>query len=117
MLSRVGSAIFMSCVFAPDTANPIGMPHPSTSMLLFVPDFALSVGFGPVLFPPERGLRHRGVHRLPLPVYPVRRVVLEEALPPHALEDARLPPLLEPVVDRALPPPGSGVAPSTGIQS
>ena len=103
MLSSVGSASFMSCRFAPETASPTGVPLPSTSMLLFVPDLALSVGFGPVLFPPEGGFRHRRVHRLPLPVYPLRCVVLEEALLPHPLEDALPSPLLEPVVDGALP--------------
>ena len=61
MLSRVGSASFMSFLFAPPTVTPRGIPFPSTSRLLFVPDFALSVGFGPVLFPPERRLRHRAM--------------------------------------------------------
>ncbi len=81
----------------------MGTPYPSTSMLLFVPDFALSVGLGPVLFPPERCLGHRGVHRLPLPLDPLHLIIVQEALSPHLSEDSCLPPLLEPVMDGALP--------------
>lgn len=49
----------MSCRLVPSsTVTAIGTPLPSTSKLCFVPDLALSVGFGPVLFPPKRSLCH-----------------------------------------------------------
>src|SRR3972149_6359228 len=76
MLSRVGFVSFISCLFAPSTASPTGMPLPSTRRLRFVPDFRLSVGLGPVYFSPERRFGHRSIHRLPLPVKPFLRVIL-----------------------------------------
>jgi len=55
MLSSVGFMSFMSCLLAPATVSPMGMPWPSTRRLRFVPDLRLSVGFGPVLFSPQGG--------------------------------------------------------------
>src|SRR5712691_3061526 len=53
MLCSVALVIFMSCLLAPSTHTPSGTPLPSTRILRFVPDLALSVGFGPVLFSPR----------------------------------------------------------------
>ncbi|AFU57847.1 hypothetical protein Ngar_c09050 [Candidatus Nitrososphaera gargensis Ga9.2] len=97
MLSSVSAAAFMSCVLAPSTTTPMGTPLPSTRRLLLVPDLALSVGFGPVLFSPEGRFCHHAIHRLPFPVDSFLYVVFQQALDPHAPEHTSLPPLLEPV--------------------
>ena len=76
MLSSVGFVSFMSCLLAPATVSPMGMPWPSTRRLRFVPDLRLSVGFGPVLFSPKGGLGDRRVNRLPTPLQPFLGVVL-----------------------------------------
>lgn len=54
MLAIVSRASLKSTRFAPATASPSGIPADSVITLLFVPDLALSVGFGP-LFPPPKG--------------------------------------------------------------
>ncbi len=43
MLCSVALVIFMSCLLAPSTDTPSGTPLPSTRILRFVPDLALSV--------------------------------------------------------------------------
>jgi hypothetical protein len=48
--------IFMSCLLAPTTDTLTGNPLPTTNILRLVPDLLLSVGFGPVLFPPRGAL-------------------------------------------------------------
>src|SRR5438132_8263773 len=68
MFLSVGSASFMSCLFAPATATARGIPFPSTRMLLFVPDLDLSVGFGPVLGILSEGGRY-GKHDPPKPIF------------------------------------------------
>ncbi len=78
MLSSVGFVSFMSCLFAPSTASPMGMPLPSTRRLRLVPDFRRSVGLGPVYFSPKRSLRHRSIHSLPFPVKPLLGIVFPQ---------------------------------------
>src|SRR5436190_24187193 len=86
MLARVASTSFMSLRLAPAAASPIGTPRPSVKSERLAPLLPRSVGLGPVLFPPERGFRHRPVHRLPLPVDPDLQVVLDQARPPELAE-------------------------------
>src|SRR5215831_19702266 len=102
MLWRVASTSFMSWRLAPSTASPTGMPSASTSRLRLAPFLPRSVGLLPVFFPPEGRLGHAPVHRQPLPVQPLQRVVLLQPVLPELLEDAGLGPLLEAAVGRAL---------------
>src|SRR3712207_66801 len=99
MAAKVRSVSFMSCRLAPSTLRPMGSPCPSVNNERLVPCLPRSVGFRPVLSPPQRGLRHRSVQRLPLPVDPDSGVELQQAHPPELLKDARLAPLHEAVVD------------------
>ena len=70
MLCSVALVIFMSCLLAPSTDTPSDTPLPSTRILRFVPDLALSVGFGPVLFSPKRRFCNHSIHSLPFPIDP-----------------------------------------------
>src|SRR4051794_29580150 len=107
MLSSVASTSFMSLRLAPSTANPTGMPSPSTSRLRLAPSLPRSVGFLPVFFPPEGCFRHAPVHRQPGPVNPFPVVVGHQARLPQVLEDSLLNPALEAVV-------GGGAGAETG---
>src|SRR5437763_16813996 len=98
MLSNVSSTIFMSGRLAPSTANPIGMPWPSTSRLRLVPRLARSVGFLPVFFPPERRLGHATVHAQKGPVDALQIVVGHQPRLPQCQKDAGAHPLLETVM-------------------
>jgi hypothetical protein len=72
----------------------------STSTLRLVPDWARSVGWGPVFFPTQRRLGHRPVPTLPGPVQPLQFVIhFQSALPPFQ-EHPRLRPFLKPPVGR-----------------
>src|SRR5688572_9181947 len=87
MLSKVSSTNRMSCVLAPLTTTPNGMPSPSVSNERFVPDLPRSVGFGPVFFPTERSLRHGSVDALPVPLDAFEFVVFLQGHPPDPCED------------------------------
>ena len=65
----------ISMLLIPSTHTPSGTPLPSTRILRFVPDLALSVGFGPVLFSPKRCLCDNAIHSLPFPVYSISSIV------------------------------------------
>src|SRR5712692_8405667 len=95
MLSSVSCSNRWSLRFAPATTTPSGTPRPSTRRLRFVPRLLRSVGFGPVLFPPERCLRHRPVHRLIRPLNLPQFVVFLQAQRPELLEYPCLGPFLE----------------------
>ena len=101
MLSNVGFVSFISCLFAPSTTSPTGMPLASTRRLRFVPDLRLSVGFGPVDFSPKRRLGHRRVNSLPPPIKLLLGVVRRQSRLPELFEDACFTPFLEAVVDCA----------------
>ena len=101
MRSRVSATILLSCVLAPQTDSPIGRPFPSVSRLRFVPCLARSVGLGPVFFPPERGLGHRSVHRLPFPVQSMQIIEFLQGFRPQFLEDSPLHEHLEVSMDCA----------------
>src|SRR5438270_9385519 len=102
MLSSVASTSFLSCRLAPSMASPSGMPLASTSRLRLAPSLPRSVGFLPTFFPPERGFRHRPVHRQPVPIDPLQRVVFLQADSPQPEEDTGLGPFLEAAVGRTL---------------
>jgi len=100
MLSRVSRASLKSLRFAPATTTASGTPLASVSKLRLVPPLALSVGLGPVFFPPEGRLGHRAVHRKPAPVHAHELVVVGQRRHPRTLEHARLGPLDEPSMRR-----------------
>src|SRR5262249_26330400 len=85
---------------APPTASPTGTPLPPARVLRLAPLLALSVGLGPVFFPPERRLGHAPVHAQPPPVDALQGVVPQEAALPQPQEGPVGDPLLEPVVGR-----------------
>src|SRR3984957_4195056 len=99
--SRVAANSVRSGRLAPATVMPMGIPPPSVCTLRFVPDLLRSVGFGPVISPPERRLGHAAVHALPTPVHAHRLVIRGEGRRPGVLEHARLFPLTKVVVERA----------------
>jgi hypothetical protein len=86
------------------------MPLASVNTLRLVPRFARSVGFGPVLFPPERRFGHRPVHRKPIPVDANQRIVLQQTALPDLQEHARLDPFLKSSMG------GRGRAQTGGVQ-
>src|SRR5688500_12181748 len=88
MLSKVSSTKRMSCVLAPLTAMPMGIPAPSVSNDRLVPDLARSVGFGPVFPPSERSLGHRPIDALPLPLNTLKFVILLQRHAPKVSEDS-----------------------------
>src|SRR5262249_9150013 len=94
---------------APATTAPTGTPRASVRILRLTPFLPRSVGFGPVFFPPERGLAHRPVHGQPRPVDAHEVVVLQKARLPELQEDAGLNPLLEAVVGRRAGADAGGV--------
>src|SRR5512135_834285 len=100
-LANVRQTSHLSCVLAPEIATPSGTPRPSVSSDRLVPRMARSVGLGPVFPPTERGLGHRPVDRLPLPLDPSQFVILVQGDPPEVSEDALGGPLLEVVVQSA----------------
>src|SRR4051812_22939516 len=101
MLSRVVSTSAMSGRLAPATSNPIGTPPPSAKRDRLVPILARSVGFLPVFFPPEGGLRHGPVEALPRPLDAEHAVVLVQAPRPEGADHAPLLPPLEVAVQAA----------------
>lgn len=100
-LSSVSRTSRMSGVLAPLTAAPNGTPAPSVSTLRLVPRLARSVGFLPVFFPPERGLGHGSVQRLPLPIDPLEVLVFLEGDGPQLAEEALFDQPLEIAMDGA----------------
>ena len=98
MLCSVALVIFMSCLLAPSTDTASGTPLPSTRILRFVPDLALSVGFGPVLFFPKRCFCNHAIHSLPFPINPSFFIVHDQSIDPHSLENTSLSPFLESVM-------------------
>ena len=52
-----------------------------------MPCLARSVGFGPVLSPPQRSLGHGSVQRLPLEIQAFVDLKLQQARPPELPED------------------------------
>src|SRR5438552_11915912 len=86
----------LSGVFAAVIANPIGTPPPSVRTWRLVPDFARSVGFGPVFFPAQRRFVERGVGRLPRPLQALGGVIVLQQQAPHRFPDSLLSPALEP---------------------
>src|SRR4051794_23525097 len=100
MLWIVSLSSLKSLRFEPATHRPIGTPPPSLSRLRLVPCLPRSVGFLPTFFPPERGLGHRPVHREPLPIDPVERVVFGQPDLPQFQEHAGFAPLLKAPVRR-----------------
>src|SRR3954471_14105418 len=101
MASIVSRSSRWSFTLAAASTAPRGPPSASTSTLSFVPFFPRSVGFLPTFFPPEAGLAHPPVGRLPPPVHGPQLVALPDQLGPDALHDAAPGPALEPVVDGA----------------
>src|SRR5512135_171388 len=97
-LAKVRHTSHLSWVLAPETATPKGTPRPSVSSERLVPDLARSVGLGPVFPPTERGLGHRPVQALPLPLDALQFVVLVQGDAPEVSEDPLGGPLLEVVV-------------------
>ena len=80
----------------------MGMPPPpSTSRLLLAPCLPRSVGFLPVLFPPERRFGYCPVHGKPVPVDPSQFIILAQAPLPDLQEHSRFAPLLEPSMGAA----------------
>ena len=75
-LSPVSFPHFRSGRLAPATTQPTGTPWPSVSRLRLTPLLARSGGLGPVVFPPERGLRQRPGHAQPAPIQPLQLVNL-----------------------------------------
>src|SRR5215212_306089 len=100
MLSMASRSSLKSLRFDPSTNKPIGTPPPSLNRLRLVPCLPLSVGFLPTFSPPERGFRHRPVHREPRPIDPVKRVVFGQSYLPELQEHAGFAPLLEAPVRR-----------------
>src|SRR5512147_2344080 len=109
MLSMVSRISLWSLRLAPSTATPIGTPAASVRTLRLTPSLPRSVGFLPVFFPPERGLGHGPVHRLPPPSDPLQPVVLGQAELPEPGEHPGLGPLLEPAVGRGVGADAGGV--------
>ncbi len=68
------------------------------SRLRLTPLLPRSVGFLPVLSPPERCLRHRSIHAQPVPVDALQFIKLLDTGVPELQEDACLDPLLEAVM-------------------
>src|SRR5215203_398940 len=95
MLLSVGSSSRLSCVLAPSTATPRGTPAPSVKTERFTPDFARSVGFGPVFFPAQRRFGQRPVDALEVPLNALQIVVLQERHVPQLAKHAALGPLLK----------------------
>src|SRR5688572_16515915 len=104
MLSKVSSTRRMSCVLAPLTAMPKGIPAPSVSNDRLVPDLPRSVGFGPVFPPTERSLRHGPVDALPFPLDAFEFVVFLQGQLPEFGEDALCDQQLEVAVQAASRP-------------
>src|SRR6188472_900759 len=98
MFCSVALVIFMSCLLAPSTDTPSGTLLPSTRILRFVPDLALSVGFGPVLFSPKRCFCNHAIHSLPFPIYSSFCIVHGQSIHPHSLENTSHSPFLESVM-------------------
>src|SRR5262249_53495872 len=90
----------MSGVFAPVIVMAIGTPPPSVRMWRLVPDFARSVGLGPVFSPTERRFVQRSIGRLPRPLQALGRVIVLQEQAPHRFPDALLDPPLEAAVHR-----------------
>src|SRR5947199_7293360 len=97
--SSSSASAALSGVLAAVIANPIGTPPPSVRTWRLVPDFARSVGLGPVFFPAQRSFVERGVGRLPRPLQALGRVVVLQQQAPHRLPDPLLHPALEPPMD------------------
>src|SRR2546428_7645574 len=98
--SSSSASAVLSGVLAAVIANPIGTTPPSVRTWRLVPDFARSVGLGPVFFPAQRGFVERGVGRLPGPLQPLRRVIVLEEQTPHRLPDTAVDPALKAAMDR-----------------
>src|SRR5437867_10648275 len=94
--SSSSASAVLSGVLAAVIANPIGTPPPSVRTWRLVPDFARSVGLGPVFFPAQRGFVQGGVGRLPRPLQALGRVIVLQQQAPHRLPDPLLHPALKP---------------------
>src|SRR2546425_2067436 len=94
--SSSSASAALSGVLAAVIANPIGTPPPSVRTWRLVPDFARSVGLGPVFFPAQRRFVQGGVGRLPRPFQALGRVIVLQQQAPHRLPDSLLHPALEP---------------------
>src|SRR6516165_1791049 len=88
MLLSVSSTSRLSCVLAPLTVMPIGIPAPSVSNDRLVPDLARSVGFGPVFPPSKRCFGHCSIHALPFPLDALKFVVFLQRHAPKPGEDS-----------------------------
>src|SRR5512135_3888717 len=97
-LANVRQTSHLSWVLAPEIATPSGTPRPSVSSDRLVPLLARSVGLGPVFPPAQRGLGHRPVQALPLPLDALQFVVLVQGDAPEVSQDPPGGPLLEVVV-------------------
>src|SRR5437879_12040201 len=86
--SSSSASAALSGVLAAVIANPIGTPPPSVRTWRLVPDFARSVGFGPVFFPAQWGFVQGGIGRFPGPLQALGGIiVLNDEVPlrrPHA---------------------------------
>ena len=100
MAAKVASPHCISWQWAPATAMPRGRPGPSVSTRRVVPSVPRSVGCLPTLFPPQRGLGHRAVHRRPRPLQAFPRSTRQPPRLPEPLEHRGGPPLLQPVMHR-----------------
>ena len=69
-----------------------------------VPSVPRSVGCVPTVFPPKASVGHRAVHRLPLPVQALQRLIGHPAGGPEPLEPLGLSPRLTPVMPRTRRP-------------
>ena len=91
----VAFVILQSCRLAPSIVKPTGTPEPSVSKLRLTPFLALSVGFGPVFSPAQRGLGQGSIHGLPGPVNPSQFVVIMQCHLPEFQKNAGFYPLLK----------------------
>src|SRR5438093_13116677 len=83
--SSSSASAALSGVLAAVIANPIGTPPPSVRTWRLVPDFARSVGFGPVFFPAQWGFVQRGIGRLPGPLQALCGIIVLHDEDPHRL--------------------------------
>src|SRR5207245_10219101 len=92
--SSSASAVW-SGVLAAVIPNPIGTPPPLVRTWRLVPDFARSVGFGPVFFPALWGFVQGGIGRLPGPLQALGGIIVLHDEVPHRRPHAAFDPGLE----------------------
>ena len=105
----------MSWALAPATTTLSGPPLASARMLRLLPALPRSVGWRRVP-PPQTGLAHGAVSRLPFPVHRSQFLALLNQHRPDALQNAEFNPALEGLMDGAVVSqfPGQAVPVATG---